>query len=73
MSHTLTTSMPITDLTFKAILKELISLMIDNRKALIQHPKMHQRPLVNPLQVVLAWLFMPIYAIYQLRKYLPLS
>ena len=33
MSHTLTASMPITNLTFKAILKELVSSAIGSRKA----------------------------------------
>ena len=37
MSHTLTTSMPITNLTFKAILKKLVSFEIGNRKTF--HPK----------------------------------
>ena len=57
MSHTLTTSTPILNLTFKAILKELVSLLSGNRKAFCQKPKiMHQRPTVKPLHVALAQL-----------------
>ena len=37
MRHTMTTSIPITDLTFKAILKEMVSLTNHNRKTF--HPK----------------------------------
>ena len=53
MSHTLTTSMPIADLTFKAILKELFTSAISNRRAF--HPKLtlFQKLLHNPLQAVL--------------------
>ena len=38
MSHSLTTSMPITNFTFKAILKELVSLVIGNRIAFCLKP-----------------------------------
>ena len=57
MNHSLTTSTQITDLTFKAILKELVSLAIE--KPFAPNPKLHQRPLFGPLQVVLAHLSLP--------------
>ena len=56
MSHTLTTSLTKTKLTFMAVLKELVRLPIANRKTFCQNPKMHQRSLVSPLWVVLAQL-----------------
>ena len=56
MSHTLTTSTLITDLTFKAIIKELVSWQLVTEKPFAQTPKMYHRHLVNPLQVVLAQL-----------------
>ena len=42
MNHTLIASTPITDLTFKAILKEFVSSAIGNRKAF--HPKPQSTP-----------------------------
>ena len=42
MSHTVTMSMSITDLTFKAILKELVSLTIDNIRAFCSNPRLLQ-------------------------------
>ena len=47
MSHTLTSSMPITSLTFKTILKELVSSVIGNRRAF--HPKPQTIP-KTPIQ-----------------------
>ena len=46
-SHTLTTSMQITNLTFKAILKELVSSVIDNRRAFCPR---HQTTPKTPVQ-----------------------
>ena len=48
MSHTLTTSRLITDLTFKAILKTLLSLVIGNRKALCPKPQSTQKNISQP-------------------------
>ena len=42
MSHTLTTSTPVTDLTFKTILKELVCLAIGNIRAF--HQKLQSTP-----------------------------
>ena len=46
-SHTLTTSMQITNLTFKAILKELVSTVIGNRRTFCRR---HQTTLKTPIQ-----------------------
>ena len=56
MSHTLTTSTAIMNLTFQAIWRELVSLVIGNRKTFHPNPKMHHRPLVSPLWVLLVQL-----------------
>ena len=48
ISHTLTTSMSITDLTFKAILKELVSFAIGNRKAFCPKPQTTPKTSIHP-------------------------
>ena len=47
INHTLTTSTPITDLTFKAILKEWVKSAIGNKRAF--HPKLQTNP-KTPIQ-----------------------
>ena len=48
MSHALTTSTPITDLTFKAVLKELVSLAIGNRRAFCAKPQNGPKTISQP-------------------------
>ena len=70
MSQPLTTSMPITDLTFNAILKELVSLAIGNRKTFhlkpqcalknVSHPSMSgASPTVTPVMTVVTSTSLP--------------
>ena len=60
MSHTLTPSVPITDLTFKPILRDLVSLVIGNRKTFCPKPQNALKTISQPSMSGVGPTIMPV-------------